>query len=274
MRTVTYEEIRRSPYTKIVTSSTIDSPMPLHNHTFFEFIICLDGTIKNTVDSVTLELKKGDVQLIRPQDEHTMTLKNHTHRDVYVMPKEFKAICDCIDPTLYEELSKTPFVINFSVSDFDLQQLEMRLNFFNDADRYDERTLRAAHTSIVTELLHLWHQSRQSNSSDTPPWLDELSRQLNTEKFLTMSVSDIIASTNYSHGHVCREFKKYFGVALNDYLTAQKFAYAKSLLCNSEITIAEIAERLNYGSASNFVIAFKKRFGETPTKWRKGTPNY
>lgn len=270
MNLVTSESIKYAPYTKIVTSAIgKTSPMPLHTHTFFEFIIVLDGTLRNTVSGVTKELKKGSIQLIRPQDEHTMSMRNHTHRDVYVMPEDLQAICNCIDPALYDELCEKPLTVDFTVSDFDLKQLEMRLNFFNGAENHDARTLHAAHVSVVTELFHLWQQARISDSSNLPLWLDELLRHLSTEEYLTMSVSDVIASTNYSHGHVCREFKKFFGVSLNDYLTAQKFSYAKSLLCDSAVTIAEIAERLNYGSASNFVIAFKKRFGETPTKWRK-----
>lgn len=269
MRILNQAEIRTTPYTKIVTSKNL----PIHKHTFFEFIVCLDGTMKNCVNGETHVLKKGDVQLIRPQDEHYFTAKNHTHRDVYVMPKTLKAICDCIDTELYEEVFEKPLTVNFSVSDFDLKRLEMKLNFFNNAEDYDKRHVSAAHSSIVSELFYLWQQALLKNSRILPPWLDELSRLLSTEDFITKNVSDIIAATNYSHGHVCREFKKHFGISLNDYLTAQKFSFAKSLLCNNDISITEIADRLNYGSASNFVIAFKKRFGETPTQWRKNQIN-
>jgi AraC-like DNA-binding protein len=265
---VTNGDGKKAPHIKTVTSNTAFS-LSLQKHSFFKFIIVLDGTLTLTVNGKAKEIKRGRVQLLRPEEEYSLFARKHVHCEVSVFPNAMQAICECIHPDLYSELLEASLPVDFTVFDFDLKHLENRLNFFSAPDNQDENTLRAAHIAVVSELIHLWQQARIHTPSSLPAWLNELLRQLSTEEFLTMSVGDIIASTHYSHGHVCREFKKFFGVSLHDYLTDQKFSYGKSLLYSGTKTIAEIAELLNYDSTSNFVIAFKKRFGVSPTQWRK-----
>jgi two-component system response regulator YesN len=78
-----------------------------------------------------------------------------------------------------------------------------------------------------------------------------------------------VESTHYSHGYVCREFKKHVGKTLNEYVSDVKFSYAQAMLLNGETSVASVAEQLNYGSTTNFITAFKKKYGLTPAQWRK-----
>ena len=83
------------------------------------------------------------------------------------------------------------------------------------------------------------------------------------------AIEEIIASTNYSHGYVCREFKRFMGKTLQDYLAETRFSYAISLLANNENSVAQVAEKLGYNATSNFIIAFRNKYGVTPAQWRK-----
>lgn len=269
MRILPTSEIHENPFTKII----IARQCPSHTHTFFEFIINLSGEFENCINGVTYTIKKGHVLLLRPEDQHHFSSQvSHTHRDVYVLPEKMKAIADCISPSLYEKLANQPLAVFFKVSDYQLQTLEGKLNYFNAASNYSKLSLELAHTNVVTELLSLWQQSFDDKKSDYPEWLNLLFHRLNTEDYLLRPLSEIIASTNYSYGYVCRQFKKYTGTTLNEYVSKEKFAYAVALLQNREARIADVAEKLNYGSPSNFIIAFKKRCGLTPAQWRKKKP--
>lgn len=59
------------------------------------------------------------------------------------------------------------------------------------------------------------------------------------------------------------------GKSFSDYVEEYKLIEAKRLLLESDLTVAEIAERLNYTNAQNFIRFFSKSTGVTPGKFRK-----
>jgi len=266
MNILTYSEIENTPYTKIIISKTC----PYHSHTFFEFSICLDGTYTNIINGVKINVIRGTVLLLRPQDSHYfINGEKHTHRDVYIVPEKMQALCNAIDANLYEKLSTEPLIINFNLPEFDLKLLEGKLNFFNYTDNKTLLTLNAAHASVITDILYLWQQYFFENASQYPSWLYKLINNLKREEFFLKSIEEIAESTHYSHGYVCREFKKHIGESLLQYIIERKLSYAQALLTNNETSVASVADKLNYSSPTNFINAFKKQFGVSPAQWRK-----
>ena len=59
------------------------------------------------------------------------------------------------------------------------------------------------------------------------------------------------------------------GQTLQDYLADARFSYAIALLESGELSVAQIADRLGYNASSNFIIAFKNKFGVSPAQWIK-----
>lgn len=259
------KEITKNPYSRIIISKTCSH----HYHTFFEFTICTKGTYQNCINDEWHDINKGRILLLRPQDRHYFLADGtHTFRDIYVTIPAMKAICSSIDSTLYQLLVNSPMLVDFSVSDFQLQQLENKLNYFNNCIGKSDVSLNIRHRSIILEILDLWQQNVKQKLSNMPDWLSILITQLGTEKLLNKNIEEIIASTNYSHGYVCREFRKYMGKTLQNYLNESRFSYSLSLLEGST-TISQISEKLGYAAPSNFIIAFKNKFGTTPAQWRK-----
>ena len=259
-------EISKTPFTRLVVSKTTS----FHMHTFFEFSICIRGGYKNYINGKEYFVKKGRIMLLRPQDKHFFIADEpHIARDIYVSPETLKSICESVDPILYQRLYKTPLVIDFVISDFNLQNLENKLNYFNNTENKHPLSLKTRHRCIIFQILDLWQQNFSEKTADIPEWLSLLVSQINTEKFINKNVSDAIQSTHYSHGYVCREFKKHMGVTLQNYMLETKFSYAVAMLSNKDLSIEQIAEKLNYCAASNFIIAFKNHFKMTPSKWRK-----
>ena len=261
------KDIIRSPYSRVVIS-----PLCLeHNHAFFEFAIGTDGEFLNFVNGKRLHMKRGSVILLRPADVHYFIAENkHSARDVYVPISVMRAVCDSIDRSLYPSLLSEPLVINFTLNDFQLQILENKLNFFNDTLGKSELQMKAMHRSVILDIIQLWQDSlAKKERGNLPDWILLLLSQLGSEKFLNKDIEELALSTNYSHGYVCREFKKYMGKTLQEYLADARFSYAMSLLQSSNLSVAQISERLGYNATPNFIIAFKKRFGVTPAVWRE-----
>ena len=52
-----------------------------------------------------------------------------------------------------------------------------------------------------------------------------------------------------------------------EYLLAWRMALAKDLLRRREVSVAEVAERVGYSSASTFSVAFTRHVGQPPTQY-------
>lgn len=55
-----------------------------------------------------------------------------------------------------------------------------------------------------------------------------------------------------------------------EYLFTWRMAVAKDLLRRDELGLAEVAERVGYGSASAFSTAFSRYAGEPPSHYARG----
>jgi transcriptional regulator GlxA family with amidase domain len=64
-------------------------------------------------------------------------------------------------------------------------------------------------------------------------------------------------------------FKAEVGLKLNTFLSNRRVERAADLLQSTEMQIKEITYSAGYSQASSFVRAFEKRFGSSPTNYRR-----
>ncbi len=64
-------------------------------------------------------------------------------------------------------------------------------------------------------------------------------------------------------------FKKHTGISIRDYVTERRLVAAAARLRTSDERISEIAWKVGYTDASNFNHAFTKRFGVSPSDYRR-----
>nr|WP_305131727.1 helix-turn-helix transcriptional regulator [uncultured Acetatifactor sp.] len=69
--------------------------------------------------------------------------------------------------------------------------------------------------------------------------------------------------------YVWKVLKMEKGKSFMDYVEEYKLEEAMRLLLQTDLTVAEIAVRLNYTNAQNFIRFFSKSTGVTPGKFRK-----
>jgi AraC-like DNA-binding protein len=79
---------------------------------------------------------------------------------------------------------------------------------------------------------------------------------------------------NYHPHYVSKVFRHEVGVTFSDYLLRFRLQMAKRWLTETDMTITEIAERLKYTNATNFIRYFRKIEGTTPGKYRENASNF
>lgn len=82
------------------------------------------------------------------------------------------------------------------------------------------------------------------------------------------SVDQLASIAALSRSAFFERFTRTVGVAPMAYLLAWRMEVAKQLLSARQLSVAEIAERVGYGSTSAFSVAFSKHVGQSPSRFR------
>jgi len=258
--------IREHPYTRL----TISSSNTWHCHTFWEFAISLSGEYKNETESETFILREGNCILLRPEDIHNChCFKNgHLHRDIYVPDRIMRRVCGVFEDDLYERLKEKPFVINYYLSKSELEVVKKDLEYLDINQKKSEFKPEVFLSVILTNIIGLWIK-KNTVGEKLPKVIFELITRINSGMYLQSTINEIVSSANYSHGHLCKLFKKHVGVSILEYVRDFKLSYAMFLLSDKSLRIIDISNKLNYDVPSSFVNAFKRKYGISPNAMRK-----
>jgi two-component system response regulator YesN len=82
-------------------------------------------------------------------------------------------------------------------------------------------------------------------------------------------LDEIAAVAGTTPKYFSNYFKKTFGVNYVEYLNKIRLTHARELLKDSQLSIAEIGERIGYLNSSTFTTTFKKYYGTSPSEYRK-----
>jgi len=120
---------------------------------------------------------------------------------------------------------------------------------------------------------------RAAPSPDAPPGLlhgladprlAAALRHMHADPARSWTVEQLAKKAALSRSAFYERFTRAVGMAPAEYLLAWRMAVAKDLLRRHDFGIAEVAERVGYGSASTFSTAFSRFVGQAPGRYMKG----
>ncbi|MBQ8409444.1 MAG: AraC family transcriptional regulator [Clostridia bacterium] len=84
-----------------------------------------------------------------------------------------------------------------------------------------------------------------------------------------ITLSQLAGEVGVSVSTLKKAFQKESGGGVNSYYIDLKLSNAAKLLCESDLSVGEIADRLGFSSQFYFSELFKKRYGQSPSLYRK-----
>lgn len=170
---------------------------------------------------------------------------------------------------LYKQYTKNPSVLFHEPADGLFQTiLELVLRLYHTAEPFCDQKISALLYSLLTHLIGLSASSQERGIAATDN-MQYLIRYIehNFTKDLTM---DYLARfSGISKAHLSREFKKYTGFSPMDYIIQMRLEHAAQLLGTEKKAISVIAAEAGFHNINNFINLFKKKFGTTPSQYRK-----
>jgi transcriptional regulator GlxA family with amidase domain len=101
------------------------------------------------------------------------------------------------------------------------------------------------------------------------PRLAPAIRQMHSRLARAWTVAELAKAAALSRSAFFERFTRSVGLPPMEYLLAWRMAVAKDLLRRSELGLAEVAERVGYGSASAFSTAFSRHVGKPPSLYAR-----
>jgi AraC-like DNA-binding protein len=94
-------------------------------------------------------------------------------------------------------------------------------------------------------------------------------RQMHGQLARSWTVAQLARTAALSRSAFFERFMRVVGRPPMEYLLAWRMVVAKDLLRRDELGIAEVAERVGYGSASTFSTAFSRHVGQSPSRFAR-----
>ncbi|MGX8008423.1 cupin domain-containing protein [Mesorhizobium sp. ORM8.1] len=150
----------------------------------------------------------------------------------------------------------------------------VRLLIEEAAGRHSGRDL------VLTRLIEilLVESLRQTQTPDAPTGLlrglgdvrlAEAIRQMHADPARPWTIVELAKEAALSRSAFFDRFLRSVGMPPMEYLLAWRMALAKDMLRRQKADIAEVAERVGYGSASTFSTAFSRHVGQPPGRYAR-----
>lgn len=118
---------------------------------------------------------------------------------------------------------------------------------------------------IIEPVISNLTQYRRSHSVDIMEQVLTLVKEKNGD----ITLAECAEQLNYHPSYIWRVLKTEKNMTFTDFVALEKLSKAKEMLTQTSLSVAEIAQRLNYTNTQNFIRFFSKHEGITPGKYRQ-----
>lgn len=245
-----------------------------HYHNNFEIIFVTKGTSTFLIENKKIKAEKNSIVLLSNLENHSMTI-DQTPYERYVVSVDNLLKINLLPSEIYIKILQNrpkdfPYIFEFNNEDAEVIVNILKLLLKEESSKnYSEHLSNL----LINQLLIMVFRSNPDFFKNTKTEFEKTIYNIQdyiNENYMEDINLDSIENKFYINKYeVSRNFKKITGYNFKTYLILVRLSKAKDLLVNSNLTIAEISDRIGYGSESLFVRMFKKYENTTPTKYRR-----
>lgn len=129
--------------------------------------------------------------------------------------------------------------------------------------------------ALTVDTMRRWYAQHEA---DAPAWwsghhdqiVGEALRLIHDGPDQPWTIASLARAVGTSRANLARRFSDVVGEPVIGYLTAWRLSLAADLLAEPGCSIATVARRVGYGSPFALSTAFKRRYGLSPDRYRRG----
>ncbi len=244
--------------------------IPGHWHKSLELAFLIEGSVDVTMDGRNVTMKEGDVTLFNSNCIHSLSSRDGAVLvSIQIKPEMFgrglnpdELEFDCVsatdpDPSRFNAL-------RMCIARMCIENIERSdgLDYINYGMGY----------WLLGELMEWFRVPSPGKGPDRHKYIRRLSSiidYIDTHYKENFSLADLAKSQGLSVPYLSSFFFKYTGMKFTQYCTDVKLSHAVNSLLTTEDTIEQVALANGFTESHTFIRAFKQKFKETPSAYRK-----
>ena len=228
-----------------------------------KFYFILDGECKIYIEGKEYRAKAGDWFFIPAMAEHAYSnektkkfQKYWLHFDLYPNAEIFNAL-------------NLPYIVKVKKGCKAEKIFKGLIKASTSDNLTDKLIVKSSIINLISEYIKSANSDGINVLSRADERLDNLLRFINENLEKTLS-NQLLAEKYFAHpNHFIRAFRDKTGVTPAKYIKTQRMAAAKILLESTDLTIAEIAEKVGIIDDAHFSRSFKEYYNMPPAKYRQ-----
>lgn len=244
-----------------VIRKTVCENFKLHWHDFFEIEIIIDGSASQILNGKKYDLKRGYVYLLTTTDFHEI-----------LMDSPLESYNIMFDESILSEglVDKIMNIKDNLICLFEGEELDKIIHLaelLRLENQYDEEYINNLLDCMVMLILkHIKIADKKTNKqkNSSKVLMHKASLYMRMHFRDNLSLDDIASYVNLNSSYFCKIFHSEMGTSPKQYLSALRLEYAKKLLSITDLPVIEICFACGYNSLSNFLKAFKQKYGFSP----------
>lgn len=247
----------------ILVEKHITDSFPLHWHNYFEIEIIIGGKGKQIINGCEYEISAGDAYILTTVDFHEIIavepikLINISFTEEYMPQGVLSYLSNVKNAKVYHLTEK------------ELNRITSACELLEDECKSDGPCIKQLCEYILNHILH-------SNGEKTPP-INNTEDFTGIKKALLyieihfrekITLPQLAEIAGFNPTYFSELFRKVTGETYIEKLKSLRIGYAGTLLSNG-CSVADACFTSGFGSLSNFLSAFKAKYGVTPSEYRK-----
>ncbi len=241
-----------------------------HYHDFYEIFFFIQGNVDFIIEGRQYSMQPGNTLLIHYHDLHQAVLKHTEYYERFYI---------WIDPNYFEKNSTAKTSLDYCFHTFNGRRSRMLATSLEDIRPFLKKFTRLQEegfgkdiliNNFVLELLLFLNKQFISQEEDLTfsnvsenSFIRSVIEHIAANLDQPLTVDSLATTFFVSKGHLSREFKKFTGFTLHNYVLKRKLLYSKTLLMDGKNS-NEIYVKCGFSSYPHFIKTFKKEFGITP----------
>lgn len=224
---------------------------PKKNEITYELIYVISGDVFLDEAGKKYHLRKNDLIILEPNTEHfgyhesTSPVSfywTHFHIDDFAkLQIPVRYIQNYTDSFIFKKMLHTANNPLYPGSAAEV----LLLTILNDIAFFTQRTPENENRIVY----------------DAAEWI-----RINSNK--KIYTEDVSARYEMNHQYFSKLFKKHYNIGLKEYICRERLSVAKNLLCNTNLSVKEIAAEMNFTNENEFINYFKYHQKQSPKKFR------
>ena len=247
----------------------------IHQHAELELGFIMEGEGIYYLENEQFPVQKGDLFLIRTNEQHcipTIYSTELTSYNIHIESYFLWSICsEFIDRKLLHILVNVNLPIQHHFRGRDMYIDTLR-SLMEDPDRNRFQIRCTVMELLVSILKEITVPEEIATKNMLSPRLGDVQKAIcfiHDHLASEVTLEEIAHAANMSRASLSLNFKMVTGIAPYEYLIIRRIEYALNLLRETNLSIMEISENCGFNNLANFNRVFKKMNGMTPREYRK-----